>query len=343
MDLISLYQYGIENVVASSGTSLTNLHVKILSRYTKEVVIVFDSDLAGQNASRRAIELIIENDMNVGVVALPQGYDPDTFIKNSGTDSFNSLLANRKSIIDYIGERYKSEGRLDSPDGKTEFVKEIIGLIAKMRDEIKRDFYIKDIAERFSIYESIIRKELGQNLKLKSKGVTREVKTTNGDEKTQRENVPKISVVELMLIRLLIDSDPKTVEYLIDNLELDMLQNQHAAKIVNYIMMNLDSPDKISHVQLFNEFQDNISKDIIGKALLDENYVMQDNKKKNFMSEARLVINQLKLGNIKNKIKEVEAKIKSDNEYTPETMKLLTEQQKLKNEQLVLEKELRTT
>jgi DNA primase len=341
MDLISLFQYGFENVVASSGTSLTQLHVKILSRYTKEVVIVFDSDLAGQNASRRAIELLIENDISVGIVALPLGYDPDTYIKNFSAEAFNNLLINRKSIIDYIGENYKESGKLDSPEGKTDFVREIIGLIAKMRDEIKRDFYIKDIAERFSIYESIIRKELAQNMKLRSKGLTREIPEKSDATSKPKESFVKISVVELMLIRLLIDSDELTIQFLMDNLELDLLPNPKARKIVNYIMMNLDSPDRISHVQLFNEFQDDISKDIIGKALLDENYVMQDNKKKVFMSEARLVMNQLKLVNIKNQIKDVEAKIKSDNEYTPETMKLLTEQQKLKNQQLVIEKELK--
>jgi hypothetical protein len=95
-------------------------------------------------------------------------------------------------------------------------------------------------------------------------------------------------------------------------------------------------------VQLFNEFQDNVSKDIIGKALLDENYVMQDNKDKNYITEAKIVVNQLKLYSIKNKIKEVETKIKSVNEYSPETLKLLTTQQNLKKEQLELEKELKT-
>lgn len=342
MDLISLYQNGIENVVASSGTSLTALHAKILSRYTREIVIVFDSDLAGQNASRRAIELLIENDMSIGVIALPLGYDPDTYIKNFSVEQFYQLVQNRKSIIDYIGENYKESGRLETPEGKTEFVREIIGLISKMRDEIKRDFYIKDIAERFSIYESIIRKEMGKSTKLKSKGLTREIPNTPSEEEQPRKSEPKVSQVELMLIRLLIDADIPTVEYLMDNLELDLLQNQSAAKIVNYIMMNLDKPANISHVQLFNMFQDESSKDIIGKALLDENYVMQNEKRKDYMSEAKLVLNQLRLGNIKGRIKEIESAIKSVNEYTPDTMKLLTEQQTLKKEQLEIEKEMRS-
>lgn len=342
MDLISLFQNGVENVVASSGTSLTQLHAKILSRYTKEVVVVFDSDLAGENASRRAIELIIENDMNVSIIPLPSGDDPDTYIKKNGTEGFEKLLSKRKNIIEYIGESYRSKGKLESPEGKTEFVREIIGLIAKMRDEIKRDFYIKDISERFSIYESIIRKELDKNAKLRSKGLTRELTAKPTDEIQLRKSNAKISVVELMLIRLLIDSDKKTKDFLTDSLEINLITSEEVKKIINYIMMNLDSPEKISHVYLFNQFQDEVSKDIIGKALLDENYVMQPGKSKNHLSEAGAVLRQLKLYNIRNQIREIDSKIKSDNAYSPETLELLNTQQKLKKEQLALEKEMKT-
>ncbi len=111
MDLISLNQYGIENVIASSGTSLTTLQVKILSRYTKEIVIVYDADLAGQNAARRGIELILENDINASLIVLPKGEDPDSYIKNFGREKFEELLNKRQSVINYIGESYEKEGK----------------------------------------------------------------------------------------------------------------------------------------------------------------------------------------------------------------------------------------
>lgn len=341
MDLISLYQNGIENVVASSGTSLTQLHTKILSRYTKEVVVVYDADLAGQNASRRAIELLVENDLSVSVIELPYGDDPDTFIQKNGIEGFERLLNNRLSIIDYIAERYDADGRMNSPEGKTDFVREIIGLIAKMRDAIKRDFYIKGIAEKFSIYESIIRKELDAVLKMRSKGLTRDV---NPDKPVikPKERSSKFSAVELVLIRLLIDSDDKTKSMLMNELEMDLIPNETVRRIVNYIMMNIDSPEKITHIQLFNEFQDEDAKDIIGKALLVENYVMQGTKNRNYLSEANSVLNQLKLYSIRNKIKDIEQQIKSANQYSPDTLELLNTQQSLKREQLELEKSLRS-
>lgn len=341
MDLISLYQNGIENVVASSGTSLTQLHAKILSRYSREIVVVFDADLAGQNASRRAIELLIENDLSVSVLALPYGDDPDSFIKKNGLEGFERQLNKRLSIIEYIANRFNEEGRLDSPEGKTDFVREIIGLISKMRDAIKRDFYIKDISEKFGIYESIIRKELDSVLKMRSKGLTREINTEKSRE-PKKEPLAKITAVELVLIRLLIDSDVKTKEMLMNELEMDLIPNTAVRKIVNYIMMNLDSPDNIKHVQLYNEFQDEVSKDIIGKALLDENYVMQGSKNRNYMGDAEQVLSQLRLFNIKHQIRDIESKIKSSNEYSAEIMELLNQQQILKKEQLELEKGMKT-
>jgi DNA primase len=230
---------------------------------------------------------------------------------------------------------------MNSPEGKTDFVREIIGLIAKMRDAIKRDFYVKGISEKFSIYETIIRKELDSVLKLKTRGLTREV---NQDKPTApvKEKNTKFSAVELVLIRLLIDSDEKTKERLINELEMDLIKNDTVKKIVNYIMMNIDSPEKLALNQLFNEFQDEEGKSIIGKSLLDENYVMQGGRNRNYMNEANQVLGQLKLTHIRNTIKEIEAKIKSIDSNSPEILEMLNTQQKLRREQMQLENSMKT-
>ncbi|HEY3250541.1 MAG TPA: DNA primase [Ignavibacteria bacterium] len=341
LDLISLYQHGIDNVIASSGTSLTPLHVKILSRYIDEIVILYDSDLAGQNASRRAIELILENDLKTTVIELPAGDDPDTFIRKQGHEKFNTLLQNRINIIDYIGSRYRKSGKLGTPDGNTEFVREIIGLIGKIKDEIKRDFYIKDISQRFSIYESIIRKELENHLRTKSKGMVRESNVSSEKITAPDNREIIVSLTELILIRILVDTDKNTKDYLIENLEIDLINNPEVAKIVNHLMMLLDKGEDITHVKLFNEFSDENSKEILGKALLDDSYVLQD-KKKSYMDEARTIISQLKLGRIRHELKEIENHLKSSNEYSDSSIDLLTEQKKLQLKKIELEKELRT-
>ena len=344
MDLISLYQNGIQNVIASSGTSLTTLQVKILSRYTKEIVIVYDADLAGQNAARRGIELILENDMNVSLAVLPGGEDPDSYIKNYGKEKFESILQKRQSIINYIGESYEKEGKLNMPEGKTEFVREIINLIIKIKDPIKRDFYIKDISDRFGIYESIIRQEMDKLLKLKSRGLTRETPQFNELQQEEIEERKELNVsnIELMLIRLLVDSDSETKEYLMDNLEVDFIADKDVEKIINYIFRNFENPDKITHVHLFNEFNGKRIREIIGKALLDENYIMQENKAQNHMKEAKFILSQMKIADIRKQILDIENKIKSVNEYSPETLELQKKHQSLTKERVAIEREMKS-
>ena len=338
MDLISLYQNGIENVVASSGTSLTQLHAKIISRYTKEVVVVFDSDLAGQNASRRAIELLIENDISVSVLALPPGDDPDTFIKKNGLDGFNRFLNRRLKIIDYIAESYEVRGGLSTPEGKTEFVREIIGLITKMRDPIKRDFYIKDVAERFGIYESIIRKELESFKGLKSRGLTRETNLEKTLE-VKKEQIAKLTAIELVLVRLLIDSDPTTKNMLLDELEIDFIPSPTVKKIVNYIIRNINNPHLISINSLFNEFQDHDSNEILGKALIDDIY-FQETKNKDFKDAANIVLKQLKIFSLNNMMERLKLKIKEGNQNPNDIMIIQDNIVKLKTELQQLKKSL---
>ncbi len=345
MDSISLHQSGIENTIASSGTSLTNLQVRILSRYTNEIVIVYDSDQAGQNAARRGVEIILENDINVSIVVLPKGDDPDSYIRNHGKAKFDDLLNKRKSVINFIGEKYEKEEKLNTPEGKSQFVREIINLVAGIKDPIKRDFYIKDIAERFTIYESIIRQELDKLLKLKSRGLTREPIQTQRDTSpgklAEEKTYTSVSNNELMLIRLLVDSDKATKEFMMDNLEIDYIADSDVIRIVNYIFKNFEEPERINHVSLFNEFHDKRTREIIGKALLDENYIMQESKSKDHLREARFTIKQLKLKDIKKRILEVENKIKSSNKYSPDVLELQKQLQKLIKERVTEEEQIR--
>ena len=340
MDLISLFQFGIDNVIASSGTSLTSLQIKILSRYTNEIVIVYDADIAGQNAARRGIELILENNLNVSLIVLPPGDDPDSFILNNGRDEFIKLVNSRKSVINYIGEYYKSRGKLETPEGKTEFVREIISLIARMKDDIKRDFYIKDIANRFAIYESLIRKELETVLRLKTQGLTREPIVTRFEEKVKKIEV-NLEPQELMLIRLLVESNKETKEFLVNNLEIDFITNEKLAKLINYIMLNLEKPLLIKHSNLFNVFNDEESRAIISKALLDEYYVMGDSRKKEFLSEAKTIIYQFKKLKLEKRENDIKEQMKIEDSNSAKYLKLMKSLQKLNQTKVELIKEFK--
>ena len=155
-DVISMHQSGIENVVSSSGTALTEDQVKLIRRYTENVTVLFDGDPAGVKASLRGIDLLLEGDLNVRAVALPEGEDPDSYSKNLGASGFRDYVAEEAQDI----IRFKTKVLLDEtgndPVKKAGVIKDIISSITKINDPVKRTVYLKDCSDLLEIPESVL-------------------------------------------------------------------------------------------------------------------------------------------------------------------------------------------
>lgn len=257
MDLISLYKNGIENVVASSGTALTEEQVKLISRYTKNIFMLFDSDFAGVKASKRGIEIILEAGLDLNVITLPENEDPDSFINKHGKAEFEKFIDKRKSVINFIAELYEKEGRLETVNDKAEFVKEIINYIGKIPDKIKRAFYVKEISKMYSLYESDLRDEIEKAVKEnKSKSFpktsVRLPERKNGDTSGKNN---KIFQEELDLIDLFIHGDNEAVSYLENQLETDFITNKTVLEIILYFLNEYIDNGKIDISKTLNELK----------------------------------------------------------------------------------------
>lgn len=169
-DVISMHQAGIENVVSSSGTALTEDQVKLIRRYTENVTIIFDGDQAGLKASLRGIDLLLEGDLNVKAVALPDGEDPDSYAKTLGSSGFRDYVAEEAQDI----IRFKTKVLLgetgNDPVKKAGVIKDIVSSIAKINDPVKRTVYLKDCSELLGISESVLISEQNKILIQKRKG-----------------------------------------------------------------------------------------------------------------------------------------------------------------------------
>jgi len=165
MDLISLFQAGIKNVVAVSGTALTEEQVQLLSRYTKNVVLLFDADTAGIKASMRSIELLLKKDVEVKIAALPVGEDPDSFINNYGKEKFEEIISYAQNFLEYQSGYFEKQGMFNDPAKMTEAIRELVKSAALINDELKRNLLIKTIAKNFSLREILIENELEKILK----------------------------------------------------------------------------------------------------------------------------------------------------------------------------------
>ena len=159
-DVISMHQSGIQNVVSSSGTSLTKEQVKLVKRYTKNLTILYDGDSAGIKASFRGIDLILEEGMNVKVVLFPDGEDPDSFAKkNSVSDLSLYIKEHKQDFITFKAQILLKDGEND-PLKKSDLIREIVQSVSLIPDQITRSVYVQEIARQFDIEESIISNEL---------------------------------------------------------------------------------------------------------------------------------------------------------------------------------------
>ena len=161
-DVISMYQAGIQNVVSSSGTSLTKDQIKLIRRYTHTITILYDGDAPGIKASFRGIDLILEEGLNVKVVLFPEGEDPDSFSKSVSSSVLEEYI--KEHTQDFVS--FKTDILLKDSQGdpikKAELIREIIHSVGLIPDQITRSVYSKDIAKRFEMSEEIVTNELNK-------------------------------------------------------------------------------------------------------------------------------------------------------------------------------------
>ncbi len=168
-DVISLHQAGIENVVASSGTALTNEQLVALLKLTKNIYFIYDSDNAGQKATEKGIELAINLGFNILIVELPKGEDPDSIVRKSGVNTFNIFFRKAVTFIEYKAKLYEEKGSLKNPASRAKATRELINLISKIPDRLQHDLFIRELAKKFELSESQLRRvydeksELEQN------------------------------------------------------------------------------------------------------------------------------------------------------------------------------------
>ena len=174
-DVISFYQSGVENVVASSGTALTPDQIRLVNRLTKNITVLFDGDAAGIRASLRGIDLILEQGMNVKVVSFPEGEDPDSFAKAHSTQELKEYLHDKsQDFIEFKVSLLMKEAAND-PVKKAGLIRDIVTSISKIPDGIQREVYVQECARIMDISERVLFSELAQLL---SKGVAKSNKST---------------------------------------------------------------------------------------------------------------------------------------------------------------------
>lgn len=250
MDCISLYQNGIKGVVATLGTALTENQAKILKKFADRVIIAYDADTAGQNATLRGLEILRKVGLEVRVLTVPSGKDPDEFIKTYGKDAFEKLVKNALPFIDY--RLKKAEEGINFRDNEMIIKYKNLALnILKDLGEFERNIYIKKISEKLNVKDEILTDEFNQKNAHKSIG-------ENLLDKFQRDTYiePASIKAERILIKHILEHTKyfDTAKSLID--ELGFISNSHK-NIYELIerFSNLNYEEKIKNIE--NNCKDN--------------------------------------------------------------------------------------
>ena len=200
MDVISLHQAGFTQAVATNGTAITTDHARLIARYAKEVVIAYDSDGAGQNATNKAIKLLNETGINVRVLSLDSGKDPDEYIKTHGAEKFAALLDGSGSHISFMLNKARAKYDITLSEDKAEYLKDAVKILAEIQSPVEAEVYITRIARETEIADSVIRNEIAQTKKRKIKVLEKtQLKTEN--EKILRDRLNPMKASNLKAAR----------------------------------------------------------------------------------------------------------------------------------------------
>ncbi|MHB8217112.1 MAG: DNA primase [Candidatus Sulfotelmatobacter sp.] len=160
MDCISVYAAGFHNVIASSGTAFTEIQAKLVGRFSKNVVVNFDPDTAGAKATERTLGLLVEEEFQIKVLTLEQGFDPDLYIRRKGKEAYGEELRNSQKYFDYLIDRARSQFPVRSAEGKKQAVNHLLPHVQRVPSRIVRDELAQEIAQKLGIDSAVLRQEL---------------------------------------------------------------------------------------------------------------------------------------------------------------------------------------
>ena len=278
-DVISMHQSGIENVVANSGTALSIHQIRLLHRFTSNIVLLYDGDDAGVHAALRGTDMLLEEEMNVKVLFLPDGNDPDSFARNHTAADFRKYIEDHQ--VDFI--QFKTDLMLrgvTDPVKRSQAINSIVESISKIKNQITRASYITDCAHRLGVNEAIIvnalnnfvRNGMSEQVKAERRAAgLRDPKATSPQQGMQQAlqgttPLDKLLEVETLLVQVVIHHGDKTI------VVQDVDGNNVELPVAQYISLDLAGDDFKFHNELYNQILQEAVEHVEEEGFVAENY-----------------------------------------------------------------------
>ena len=291
MDLLSLYQEGIRNVIASLGTALTLAQVSLLGRYTREAVLVFDADEGGQKATQRSLELFLQEGISARVASLPGGFDPDSFIRREKMDGFQRILHAALPVVEYMLEQALRRHGTQTVEAKVRAVRELIPALNRLQDPLEQSLYVERVASRLGLKESQIRAQL------RTKGNVAE-EAVQAPPRVPRGPVHERVLLQLMLLRDQVIQEVQGV------LGADGFSDPRHKKLAQELMTLWETEKRVDVQELLSRVGDEDLKALISELLLAEESVIDADRM------LRDCLRKVRLSRVRQEIQHVDEEIR---------------------------------
>ncbi|MBO6575772.1 MAG: DNA primase [Rhodothermales bacterium] len=244
-DVIALHQAGVEHVVASSGTALTSDQVKLIGRYARRVIMLYDADAAGAKATVRGIDLLLQAGMAPYVVSLPEGEDPDTFVQKFGAEAFETAMSDRREdFVTYLHGRARAKGSLDEPDSRAETHHAIMKLVSRIPDQLMRESYVQRAASVLGVPDVYLRRAMQADRKREARNQQRRQRREPAQEpaaqvpqSAERQPLPE----EKTLLRLMLDHGSPMVSFILSRTALDEFTEGPSRRTAHALVQQFES------------------------------------------------------------------------------------------------------
>ncbi len=257
VDLISLYQFGIKNVVASSGTAFTQNQARLLARYAEKVFLFFDADTAGRSATFRSVDLLFSEGLEVFVISLKQGEDPDSFVRKFGVEAVREKIEKARSFIDFKYESLDKDFQEFSIREQEKIITDLAETAKKITDEIRKNLFIKKMAQTFKIEEAPILRLVS---KKRLSTVHRPPSTASGAKAQGESLLSREEEIERGLLRILVE-DRKLLKLITGKLNSEDFSTSEHKEIFQLIQ----AQKKISPANLLDKTESEKTKELIVK------------------------------------------------------------------------------
>ncbi len=310
IDFLSLYSAGIRNVVATLGTSLTHEHAILLRRYTDKIIVVFDGDKSGEDASLRVLEVFLEVGISPFMVVLPSGNDPDTIIRDEGSDKFLSLTERANSLLEFYIERSLKEFK-EGLITRSKAVKRIVTIIGKFKDPIEKSYYIRKTSEIFGLRESELFSLINHEIQ--------------SYDDTKSELAKKPNSQEILILKILLKF-PRLSRFIKEKSVIDYITEKNIREVLEVI----ENKDAIDVSSLLMYFDDSSIQEIISEAIFTSDNIADESTATVMLYEC---LRKLKLGKLEDKLRLLRMQIEHATSNNDEVLekKLLNEYKKCRD------------